>query len=269
MMFGHVETRAERTEHLLRVRDLQDDTGGFTTFIPWSFQPHCTDLGGEAAGSWDYLKTLAISRLVLDNVPNLQVSWVTQGGKIAQVALAFGANDFGSTMIEENVVAAAGVTFRLSENEIKHLITSAGYRAQRRDHLYQMVEMEQGRGQWTLTPSPAPLPQSRKFFRAGEGGRPRPSPKLPLRQARVPHQRGLGGELEGRAGDRRSPGPSLNPRARGHCPGGGAPGFSGEGCAVFGGKVQATPFGESNPVHLFEHEGLPFAVLSPARGGGL
>ena len=115
MMFGHVETQAERTEHLLRVRDLQDDTGGFTAFIPWSFQPHCTDLGGEAAGSWDYLKTLAISRLVLDNVPNLQVSWVTQGGKIAQVALAFGANDFGSTMIEENVVAAAGVTFRLTQ----------------------------------------------------------------------------------------------------------------------------------------------------------
>ena len=159
MMFGHVETRAERTEHLLRVRDLQDDTGGFTAFIPWSFQPHCTDLGGEAAGSWDYLKTLAISRLVLDNVPNLQVSWVTQGGKIAQVALAFGANDFGSTMIEENVVAAAGVTFRLSENEIKHLITSAGYRAQRRDHRVPLVGLREGaRGQWPPAPSPAPPP---------------------------------------------------------------------------------------------------------------
>jgi cyclic dehypoxanthinyl futalosine synthase len=136
MMFGHLETPAERTEHLLRVRDLQNDTGGFTAFIPWSFQPTNTSLGGEAAGSWDYLKTLAISRLVLDNVKNLQVSWVTQGGKIAQVALAFGANDFGSTMIEENVVAAAGVTFRLSENEIKHLITSAGYVPQRRNHVY-------------------------------------------------------------------------------------------------------------------------------------
>ncbi len=161
MMFGHVETRAERTEHLLRVRDLQDDTGGFTAFIPWSFQPHCTDLGGEAAGSWDYLKTLAISRLVLDNVPNLQVSWVTQGGKIAQVALAFGANDFGSTMIEENVVAAAGVTFRLSENEIKHLITSAGY-TWRKDGIMCTVYLREGaRGQWPPAPSlklPPPTP---------------------------------------------------------------------------------------------------------------
>jgi cyclic dehypoxanthinyl futalosine synthase len=138
MMFGHLESRAERTEHLLRVRDLQDDTGGFTAFIPWSFQPTNTSLGGEAAGSWEYLKTLAISRLVLDNVENLQVSWVTQGGKIAQVALAFGANDFGSTMIEENVVAAAGVTFCLAENEIEHLISSAGYVPQRRDHVYRL-----------------------------------------------------------------------------------------------------------------------------------
>ncbi len=81
MMFGHVETLAERTEHLLRLRDLQDDTGGFTAFIPWTFQPDNTDLGGETAGSWDYLKTLAVSRLVLDNFKNLQVSWVTQGGK--------------------------------------------------------------------------------------------------------------------------------------------------------------------------------------------
>jgi cyclic dehypoxanthinyl futalosine synthase len=146
MMFGHLETREERTEHLLRLRDLQDETGGFTAFIPWSFQPHNTALGGEAAGSWEYLKTLAIARLVLDNIENLQVSWVTQGGKIAQVALGFGANDFGSTMIEENVVAAAGVTFRLSEAEIRRLITTAGYEAHRRDHVYRLVDMERGRG---------------------------------------------------------------------------------------------------------------------------
>ena len=158
MMFGHLETPAERIEHLLRVRDLQDDTGGFTAFIPWSFQPANTSLRGEAAGSWEYLKTLAISRLVLDNVKNLQVSWVTQGGKIAQVALGFGANDFGSTMIEENVVAAAGVTFRLSEGEINHLITSAGYKAQRRDHLYRLVEVRQGKGPKVRDPYPLPLP---------------------------------------------------------------------------------------------------------------
>jgi cyclic dehypoxanthinyl futalosine synthase len=180
MMFGHLETPAERTEHLLRVRDLQDATGGFTAFIPWSFQPHCTDLGGEAAGSWEYLKTLAISRLVLDNVKNLQVSWVTQGGKIAQVALAFGANDFGSTMIEENVVAAAGVTFRLSEAEIRHLITTAGYMPQRRDHLYRLVEMGQGRGLRAggpLPPPPHSLPQSLELGRnAGKLGQ---NPVLP------------------------------------------------------------------------------------------
>ena len=140
MMFGHLETRAERVEHLLRLRDLQDRTGGFTAFIPWSFQPNGTALGGAAASALEYLKTLAVSRLVLDNFANLQVSWVTQGAKIAQVALSFGANDFGSTMIEENVVAAAGVSFRLSREEIVRQIVTAGYRARQRDHLYRQVE---------------------------------------------------------------------------------------------------------------------------------
>ncbi|MBW2134519.1 MAG: dehypoxanthine futalosine cyclase [Deltaproteobacteria bacterium] len=139
MMFGHLETRAERVEHLLRLRELQDRTGGFTAFIPWSYQPGSTALGGTTAGVIEYLKTLAISRLVLDNFANLQVSWVTQGAKVAQVALKFGANDFGSTMIEENVVAATGVGFRLSQEEIIRQITTAGYQARQRDHLYRLV----------------------------------------------------------------------------------------------------------------------------------
>jgi cyclic dehypoxanthinyl futalosine synthase len=139
MMFGHVETRTERLEHLVRLREVQDRTGGFTAFIPWSFQPGSTALGGAAADALDYLKTLAISRLVLDNFANLQVSWVTQGAKVAQIALEFGANDFGSTMIEENVVAATGVGFRLSGEEIVRQITDAGYEARQRDHLYRLL----------------------------------------------------------------------------------------------------------------------------------
>ncbi|MEW6387452.1 MAG: cyclic dehypoxanthinyl futalosine synthase, partial [Thermodesulfobacteriota bacterium] len=153
MMFGHLETREERVEHLLRLRELQDRTRGFTAFIPWSYQPGGTALGGTAADALDYLKTLAVSRLVLDNIPNLQVSWVTQGAKIAQIALKFGANDFGSTMIEENVVAATGVTFRLSQEEIIRQITTAGYIAQQRDHLYRLIEFGGG-GQGSRTPAP-------------------------------------------------------------------------------------------------------------------
>jgi cyclic dehypoxanthinyl futalosine synthase len=139
MMFGHVETRAERLGHLLRLRELQDRTRGFTAFIPWSFQPGGTELGGNTTDVVDYLKTLAISRLVLDNFENLQVSWVTQGAKVAQIALEFGANDFGSTMIEENVVAATGVGFRLSREEIVRQITDAGYAPRQRDHVYNLV----------------------------------------------------------------------------------------------------------------------------------
>lgn len=139
MMFGHIETRAERLEHLQRLRDLQDRTGGFTAFIPWSFQPGGTALGGTATDVVDYLKTLAIARLFLDNVDNLQVSWVTQGAKVAQIALEFGANDFGSTMIEENVVAATGVGYRLSREEIIRQIQGAGYQARQRDHVYRLV----------------------------------------------------------------------------------------------------------------------------------
>jgi cyclic dehypoxanthinyl futalosine synthase len=139
MMFGHLETRAERLAHMVRIRALQDRTGGFTAFIPWSFQPGSTALGGSSTNVVDYLKTLAISRLVLDNVANVQVSWVTQGAKVAQIALEFGANDFGSTMIEENVVAATGVGFRLSREEIVRQIEDAGYEARQRDQVYRLV----------------------------------------------------------------------------------------------------------------------------------
>jgi cyclic dehypoxanthinyl futalosine synthase len=139
MMFGHLETRAERVEHLFRIRDLQDETGGFTAFIPWTYQPGGTDLKGETKGAVDYLKTLAIARLVLDNIPHLQVSWVTQGPKVAQVALKFGADDFGSTMLEENVVAATGVGFRLQRDEIETLIRQSGYEPQVRDHRYHLL----------------------------------------------------------------------------------------------------------------------------------
>ncbi|MGP8050410.1 MAG: cyclic dehypoxanthinyl futalosine synthase [Desulfobaccales bacterium] len=136
MMFGHLETRAERIEHLFKIRELQDETGGFTAFIPWTFQPGCTSLGGAPLGAVEYLRTLAISRLVLDNLPHLQVSWVTQGPKVAQLALKFGVDDFGSTMLEENVVAATGVGFRLPREEIETLIRQAGYRPRLRDHQY-------------------------------------------------------------------------------------------------------------------------------------
>lgn len=139
MMFGHVETLSERIEHFLRLRQLQDQTGGFTAFIPWTYQPENTELGGEKTSAYDYLRTLAISRLMLDNVPNLQVSWVTMGDKIAQVALEFGGNDFGSLMIEENVVSAAGANFRLSLEQIRRLISDAGYEPHQRDMEYNLL----------------------------------------------------------------------------------------------------------------------------------
>ncbi|MBE9520087.1 MAG: dehypoxanthine futalosine cyclase [Proteobacteria bacterium] len=140
MMFGHIETVEERLEHLLRIRQLQDETGGFTAFIPWPFQPDNTAFADlPKATAHTYLKMLAWSRIVLDNVPNIQASWVTQGPKIAQVSLFFGANDFGSTMIEENVVAAAGVSFRLTEAEICSLVQGAGYEPRQRRMDYSFV----------------------------------------------------------------------------------------------------------------------------------
>ena len=140
MMFGHIETLEQRLEHLLKLRELQDRTSGFTAFIPWTFQPDNTGLKTKPATGVDYLRTLAMSRLVLDNIQNLQVSWVTMGSGLAQVALQFGANDFGSTMIEENVVAAAGVRHRLSVEEIRGIITDAGYEARQRTMSYELIK---------------------------------------------------------------------------------------------------------------------------------
>ncbi|ACV62502.1 Radical SAM domain protein [Desulfofarcimen acetoxidans DSM 771] len=141
MMFGHVETNEERVLHMIRVREAQDQTGGFTAFIPWSFQPKNTQLSMPAASGVEYLKTLAVARLVIDNVPNIQASWVTQGAKIAQVALSFGANDFGSTMLEENVVRAAGVTYRIALREIIHCIKNAGFTPAQRTTDYRVLRM--------------------------------------------------------------------------------------------------------------------------------
>ncbi len=141
MMFGHVETFADRVEHLRRLRDLQDETGGFTAFICWTFQPKHTALSHlRKHGAYDYLRTLAISRLYLDNFANIQASWVTQGSAVGQLSLRFGANDMGSLMIEENVVAAAGTRFRTSEVELRQLITQAGYVPRRRNVFYELVD---------------------------------------------------------------------------------------------------------------------------------
>lgn len=142
MMFGSIETDMEIIEHLVRLREIQDETKGFTAFIPWTYQPGNTRLGGRPATAVEYLKTLAISRIMLDNFANIQASWVTQGAKIAQVALEFGANDFGSTMIEENVVAAAGITFRMTRDEIVNIIKDAGYCPAQRDTKYSILKME-------------------------------------------------------------------------------------------------------------------------------
>jgi cyclic dehypoxanthinyl futalosine synthase len=139
MMYGTVETDEERLEHLLRLRALQDETGGFTAFITWSYQPDHTELAGSEATGIDYLRTLAIARLVLDNFDNLQASWVTQGGKVGQLSLAYGANDMGSVMIEENVVRAAGASYCMDEAEIVRNIEDAGFRAKRRNMHYELL----------------------------------------------------------------------------------------------------------------------------------
>jgi|Deesub1362A_J573_1020465.scaffolds.fasta_scaffold00036_163 cyclic dehypoxanthinyl futalosine synthase len=145
MMFGHIESYEERVEHLRLLRDLQDKTGGFTAFIPWSFQPYNTALYkmrrvNRPAGGVEYLKTLAISRIFLDNFRNIQVSWVSQGLRMAQVALRFGANDFGGTMIEENVLKAAGKSFRpLSVEKIVSSIRDVGRIPAQRDTFYNIL----------------------------------------------------------------------------------------------------------------------------------
>ena len=143
MMFGHVETLEERIEHLDRLRELQDETGGFTAFICWTFQPENTDISHlPAAGSHAYLKMLAISRLYLDNFSNMQSSWVTQGLKIGQVSLQFGANDMGSLMIEENVVAEAGTVHYLTLDQIRDAITEIGYEPRQRNVHYDLLDRD-------------------------------------------------------------------------------------------------------------------------------
>ncbi|HEX3558369.1 MAG TPA: cyclic dehypoxanthinyl futalosine synthase [Pyrinomonadaceae bacterium] len=146
MMFGIGDSNIHRVRHLQRIRDLQDETGGFTAFIPWTFQRENTALGrrikDEPTGV-DYLKVLAVSRLFLDNIENLQASWLTQGLRLGQVALRFGANDMGSIMIEENVVSAAGAHFRADETTLRYLIRAAGFRPQQRDILYRPIHREE------------------------------------------------------------------------------------------------------------------------------
>jgi cyclic dehypoxanthinyl futalosine synthase len=162
MMFGHVETLAERIEHLERVRQLQDETGGFTAFICWTFQPEHTDMAHlPPAGSFDYLKTQAVSRLYLDNIPNIQSSWVTQGLKMGQLALLFGANDMGSLMIEENVVAEAGTVHFLTLQQIRDSISELGFTPRQRNVRYDFVSLDQERFaiQANSQPKPAELVQ--------------------------------------------------------------------------------------------------------------
>jgi cyclic dehypoxanthinyl futalosine synthase len=143
MMFGHVETLEDRIEHLERLRQLQDETKGFTAFICWTFQPEHTDLAHlPAKSAYEYLHTQAVARLYLDNIPNIQSSWVTQGLKIGQLALLYGANDMGSLMIEENVVAEAGTVHFLTLDQIRGAIEELGYEARQRDVFYNLVPLE-------------------------------------------------------------------------------------------------------------------------------
>ncbi len=148
MMYGHVETTEHRLQHLHLLRQLQDQTGGFTAFITWNFQPDHTDLGadpgrwqGRKATGFDHLRTVAVARLFLDNFPHFQASWVTQGPKIAQLSLGYGIDDFGSTMLEENVVSAAGTshTGQMNLARMQELIRDAGYQPRRRNTRYQLV----------------------------------------------------------------------------------------------------------------------------------
>jgi cyclic dehypoxanthinyl futalosine synthase len=139
MMFGHVETVEDRIEHLQRLRELQDRTHGFTAFICWTFQAEHTRLRAPTAGAHEYLRMQALARIFLDNFDNVQSSWITQGPQVGQIALKYGANDFGSVMMEENVVSLAGAKFRIDEETMKRLITELGYEAHRRNNWYQLL----------------------------------------------------------------------------------------------------------------------------------
>jgi cyclic dehypoxanthinyl futalosine synthase len=145
-MFGIGDNVSHRVNHLQKIRDLQDETGGFTAFIPWTFQRENTALGRkitEEPTGIDYLKMLSVSRLFLDNFQHIQASWLTQGLRLGQSALRFGADDMGSIMIEENVVSAAGANTDANEKELRYQIREAGYRPQQRDILYNFVDREE------------------------------------------------------------------------------------------------------------------------------
>jgi cyclic dehypoxanthinyl futalosine synthase len=155
MMFGHIETPAERIEHLERLRQLQDETAGFTAFICWTFQPENTAMADvPTVGSFEYLRTQAIARLYLNNIPNIQSSWVTQGPKIGQLALRFGANDMGSLMIEENVVASAGTVYSLTLEQIKDSIQELGYIPRQRNVFYEYNDADPAEG--SMLPASGP-----------------------------------------------------------------------------------------------------------------
>jgi cyclic dehypoxanthinyl futalosine synthase len=139
MMFGHVETVEDRIEHLERVRVQQDRSGGFSAFIAWTFQAENTRLKAPTVGAHEYLRMQALARIYLDNIPNIQSSWVTQGQDIGQVALKYGANDLGSIMIEENVVSQAGTTFRMGVADMKRLIAELGFEPRQRDNWYRLL----------------------------------------------------------------------------------------------------------------------------------
>ena len=140
MMFGSKESYKDIILHLFRIREIQDKTSGFTAFIPWTYQPGNTELGGVAATAYEYLKVLSIARIVLDNIKNIQASWVTQGLKIAQASLFFGANDIGSTMLEENVVSATGISFKTNKDELISIIKDAGFLPAERDTVYNILK---------------------------------------------------------------------------------------------------------------------------------
>jgi cyclic dehypoxanthinyl futalosine synthase len=186
MMYGTVETIDERIEHMVRLRDLQDETAGFTAFITWSFQPEHTELGGHEATGIDYLRTLAVARLVLDNFDNLQASWVTQGGKVGQLSLAYGANDMGSVMIEENVVRAAGAAYCMDEIEIVRNIEDAGFIPKRRNMHYQIL------GDPVFRERAVPRMLSLATARAdGTGGEPAELRQYPARSRAGKHSRAI------------------------------------------------------------------------------
>ena len=139
MVIGFGETMAQRIEHMEKVRRLQDKTSGFRAFITWTFQPGHTALGGEKTSSWDYMRTLALSRLYMDNIAHIQGSWVTQGERIGQLTLGFGADDLGSVMLEENVVRAAGTSHAMNVRKMTELIREAGRKPAQRDTRYHII----------------------------------------------------------------------------------------------------------------------------------